>query len=54
MLKKQPARPPCYGTRKEWLEKRVVVPIIIVQYNSLFIYVLSSTAGGQLQSQHGI
>jgi hypothetical protein len=24
-----------------------------IQFNSLFIYVLSSTAGGQLQSQHG-
>jgi hypothetical protein len=28
--------------------------IIIIQFNSLFIYVLSSTAGGQLHSQHGI
>jgi uncharacterized protein YxeA len=27
--------------------------IIIIQLNSLFIYVLSSTAGCQLQSQHG-
>jgi heme/copper-type cytochrome/quinol oxidase subunit 2 len=25
-----------------------------IQFNSLFTYVLSSTAGGQLQSQHGI
>jgi hypothetical protein len=34
--------------------QRVVVPItIIIQFNSLFIYVLSSIAGGQLQSQHG-
>jgi hypothetical protein len=24
-----------------------------VQFNSLFIYVMNSTAGGQLQSQHG-
>jgi hypothetical protein len=28
--------------------------IIIIQFNSLFIYVLSSTGGGQLQSQHEV
>jgi hypothetical protein len=32
----------------------IIIIIIIIQLNSLFIYVLSSTAGGQLQSQHGI
>jgi hypothetical protein len=26
--------------------------MMTIQFNSLFIYVLSSTAGGQLQSQH--
>jgi hypothetical protein len=28
--------------------------IIIIQFNSIFIYVLSSTARGQSQRQHGI
>jgi hypothetical protein len=36
-----------------WRKEPDITIIIIIQFNSLFIYVLSSTAGGQLQSQHG-
>jgi hypothetical protein len=42
------------GVENRRTEFRVTANIIIIQFNSLFIYVLSSTAGAQLQSQHGI